>query len=338
MTRILIRGTKSPLDAVPAERVLDDNLIANNSGNLLFLETAFKVLSTRDAEVIPDRLVAHRLGADEINERFDVYVIPLANAFRASFEETLVRLTAVIEKLTIPVVVLGVGVQTAKSHAPGAIRPFDDSVKAFVRAVLDRSPSIGVRGEIDRGLPQGARVPRRRGHRLPVDVPARRPAGGHQAAEPRPRCPDRDGHHPADRAARSDRQPSSRALPELRIHRPGHRGAPPPAVGREPSRRRRHGSAAELPRAPAGPRRQVGLLRRPVAVDRPHASDRLRVRDADPWQHRGGPRGDAQPPVRARRPDARARPLLRAPAPGPPAMCRPTWMRQTSTTRPTSDR
>ena len=100
-----------------------------------------------DAEVIPDRLAAHRLGADEINERFDVYVIPLANAFRASFEETLVRLTAVIEKLTIPVVVLGVGVQTAKSHAPGAIRPFDDSVKAFVRAVLDRSPSIGVRGE-----------------------------------------------------------------------------------------------------------------------------------------------------------------------------------------------
>ena len=147
MTRILIRGTKSPLEAVPAERVLDDNLIANNSGNLLFLETAFKVLSTRDAEVTPDRLAAHRLGPDEINERFDVYVLPLANAFRGSFEDSLVRLTQVIERLTIPVVVLGVGVQTAKSHVPGAIRPFDDSVKAFARAVLDRSPSIGVRGE-----------------------------------------------------------------------------------------------------------------------------------------------------------------------------------------------
>jgi hypothetical protein len=150
MTRILIRGTKSPLDAVSPERVLDDNLIANNSGNLLFLETAFKVLSTRDTEVVADRLTPHRLGADEINERFDAYVIPLANAFRSSFEETLVRLTAVIERLTIPVVVLGVGVQTAKSHAPGAIRPFDDSVKAFVRAVLDRGPSIGVRGETTR--------------------------------------------------------------------------------------------------------------------------------------------------------------------------------------------
>jgi hypothetical protein len=147
MTRILIRGTKSPLEAISAERMLDENLIANNSGNLLFLETAFKILSTRDAEVTPDRLVAHRLGADAINERFDVYVIPLANAFRSTFEETLVRLTRVIERLTIPVVVLGVGVQTARSHEPGAVRPFDDSVKAFVRAVLDRSPSIGVRGE-----------------------------------------------------------------------------------------------------------------------------------------------------------------------------------------------
>ncbi len=91
MTRILIRGTKSPLDAVSPERVLDENLIANNSGNLLFLETAFKILSTNGSEVTADRLAAHKLGADEINERFDVYVIPLANAFRSTFEDTLVQ-------------------------------------------------------------------------------------------------------------------------------------------------------------------------------------------------------------------------------------------------------
>ena len=148
MTRILIRGTKSPLEAVSPEVTLLDNLIANNSGNLLFLETAFKILSTRDAEVTPDRLRAHEIGADEINERFDTYVIPLANAFRPSFEPTLQRLTAVIERLTIPVVVLGVGVQRSVWHKPGAVRPFDDTVKRFARAVLDRSPSIGVRGEI----------------------------------------------------------------------------------------------------------------------------------------------------------------------------------------------
>jgi polysaccharide pyruvyl transferase len=148
MTKILIRGTKSPFEAISAERMLRDNLIANNSGNLLFLETAWKILSARGSEITPDGLSAHRIGADRINERFDVYVIPLANAFRQSYEDSLVRLTRVIERLTIPVVVLGVGVQFSRSHEPGATRPFDDSVKAFVKAVLDRSPSIGVRGEI----------------------------------------------------------------------------------------------------------------------------------------------------------------------------------------------
>jgi hypothetical protein len=148
MTKILIRGTKSPFEAVSAERMLRDNLIANNSGNLLFLETAWKILATRGTEITADRLSAHRLGADRINDEFDVYVIPLANAFRQTYEESLSRLTRVIEQLTIPVVVLGAGVQFAKSHQPGATRPFDATVKAFAKAVLDRSPSIGVRGEI----------------------------------------------------------------------------------------------------------------------------------------------------------------------------------------------
>src|SRR4029079_3399401 len=120
---------------------------ANNSGNLLFLETAWKILSAKGTEITADRLSAHRLGADRINERFDAYVIPLANAFRRSYMDSLIRLTRVIERLTIPVTVLGVGVQFARSQEPRAVRPFDDAVKAFARAVLDRSPSIGVRGE-----------------------------------------------------------------------------------------------------------------------------------------------------------------------------------------------
>ena len=37
------------------------------------------------------------IGADVINERFDVYVIPFANAFRISFAEQLARYTSVIE-------------------------------------------------------------------------------------------------------------------------------------------------------------------------------------------------------------------------------------------------
>jgi len=146
-TQILLRSPKTPFETTSAEKALSKNLLGHNSGNLVFLETAYKILDTRDAEITPDRFAAYKMGADEINERFDVYVIPLANAFRPTFVASLERLTKVLEGLKIPVVVLGAGLQSPLPYAAGEERPFDDGVKAFARAVLDRSASIGVRGE-----------------------------------------------------------------------------------------------------------------------------------------------------------------------------------------------
>ena len=133
--RSCIRGTKSPFEAVSAERMLRDNLIANNSGNLLFLETAWKLLSTTRHGDHGGRLSAHRLGADRINERFDAYVIPLANAFRRSYMDSLIRLTRVIERLTIPVIVLGVGVQSPARTSPAR------SARSTMRSRHSRGPS-----------------------------------------------------------------------------------------------------------------------------------------------------------------------------------------------------
>jgi len=147
MARILIRGMKSPFEAISAERTLDEDINGGNSGNLIFLESAYKLLGTRDAEITVDRFHPELIGADVINERFDVFVIPFANAFRAAFQPTLERYTAVIERLTIPVVVLSCGFQGKLPYAPPEPRPIDDLAKRFMRAVLDRSPSVGARGE-----------------------------------------------------------------------------------------------------------------------------------------------------------------------------------------------
>ena len=117
---------KGPFEIASPERALSRDLIAYNTGNLIFLEAAYKLLDTRDAVITPDRLEAPTIDPGSINERFDVYVVTLANAFRPSFETYL---------------------QAPLPYESGASRAWDDSVKAFVRAVLDRSPSIGVRGE-----------------------------------------------------------------------------------------------------------------------------------------------------------------------------------------------
>lgn len=144
MPQILIRAHKNPFTVADADTTYRQNLIGNNTGNLVFSQAVYRLLSTSDAHVETSGLAGnHRRG---INSRFDHVVIPLANAFRVSYIDRLDALSTLIEQLTVPVSVLGVGSQAALdgSYKFDRVKP---ATTRFVRAVLDRSPSIGVRGE-----------------------------------------------------------------------------------------------------------------------------------------------------------------------------------------------
>ncbi|MGY0004755.1 polysaccharide pyruvyl transferase family protein, partial [Micromonospora sp. I033] len=146
--RILLRARKGPFHVISHEETYERDWIGKNSGNLVFSHAAHKLLATSTAEITPSRLRANPRDADEINEKYDVFVIPLANAFRRDYADRLLAMTRLIERLKIPVVVLGVGVQTDVDGNREYLRPIDEAVTAFCRAVLDRSHSIGVRGEV----------------------------------------------------------------------------------------------------------------------------------------------------------------------------------------------
>ncbi len=154
MPRILVRAHKHPFRAARAERVLAKNLFGSNVGNLVFAQSVIRLLS-----VGPDRVpTSGMIGQhpSKINSEYDHAVIPLANAFRTNYIGSLNGLSDLIEKLTIPVTVVGVGAQSSIKSAQRLqegkkrkVRTDDDlapAVTRFVRAVLDRSPSIGVRG------------------------------------------------------------------------------------------------------------------------------------------------------------------------------------------------
>lgn len=147
MSRILLRAPKSPFEVRSPQATLAGNLVASNSGNLVFIDAAWKLLAAPGVEITPDRLVTNPGRAARINERFDHYVIPLANAFRLSYVDRLEQLTSVIQKLRIPVTVLGVGAQGTIDYRWDALAPIEPAVKRFVAAVLDHAPTIGVRGE-----------------------------------------------------------------------------------------------------------------------------------------------------------------------------------------------
>ncbi|MFD6417806.1 polysaccharide pyruvyl transferase family protein [Streptomyces sp. NPDC060194] len=150
MKRILIRSGKSPFRVTSHEEFIHQDLFGTNSGNLLFSDAAHKILLTPNTEVtsngIRTDMSAER--ARQINEEYDVFVVPLANAFRPQFQASLDRLSTLIEQLTIPVVVLGVGAQVGEDYDTEVLRPMEESVRRFVRAVLSRSATIGVRGEL----------------------------------------------------------------------------------------------------------------------------------------------------------------------------------------------
>ncbi|WP_020127793.1 polysaccharide pyruvyl transferase family protein [Streptomyces sp. 303MFCol5.2] len=147
MKRILLRSGKSPFDVVPVEEALHRDVIATNSGNLIFSDAAHKILTTPDSEVFSNGMRTDVSAAARINEEYDAFVVPLANAFRPTFEQPLQRLTRLIGKLKIPVVVMGVGAQTGVTYDPARLKPMEASVRAFCAAVLEHSASIGVRGE-----------------------------------------------------------------------------------------------------------------------------------------------------------------------------------------------
>lgn len=155
MARILLRAHKDPFRVVRPRRVLKQNLIGNNVGNLLFSSAGYKLLQTADTEVEVGLMKGGKAEAERINATVDHVVIPLANAFRPSYAETLDRMSETIEALTVPVTVLGVGAQLRLDGKVGRLEGVKDSVTRFVRAVLDRSPSIGVRGEFTEAYLRG---------------------------------------------------------------------------------------------------------------------------------------------------------------------------------------
>ena len=81
-----------------------------------------------------------------INQNCKAFIIPLADFFSAEWAPSLPVLTELIRKLRIPCVVPSVGVRGIPGGDWGSL-PFNGIVRDFVRAVLDHSAILGVRGE-----------------------------------------------------------------------------------------------------------------------------------------------------------------------------------------------
>lgn len=154
--RILIRTGKRPGTYVGPEASLGyrgRGVVAMNCGNYFYWDAVFRMVSVPGVEVVPDSLLSASKGAapeyyDRINSEFDAYVFTLTNSFRKDFTKGLHRWAEVIDKIKIPVVGVGGGVQLGWDDGLEPGPAVDEATKRFVTSLLNKSASISVRGEI----------------------------------------------------------------------------------------------------------------------------------------------------------------------------------------------
>lgn len=154
MKKILVRGGMTPFDKFSISDIILNNRFGTNAGNMVYLYGVYRALMTdENVQIDVDNYAIERgYSTDKdiarINEEYSMYIIPLADAFRSTFINCLNALTKAIRKMTIPVVIVGVGMKIDLGNSPDKGLPCDKAVKDFVSAVLDKSSLVGVRGEI----------------------------------------------------------------------------------------------------------------------------------------------------------------------------------------------
>ena len=148
MKTIYVRAGISPLEPRSIEDTLRQNLIGWNSGNLVYQYSVFRTLMREDTRFYyrPIRPLCNDPAETErLNGECTCAILPLANAFRPGF--SLKPLAALVRRLKIPCAVVGIGLQATRPEQIREGFPFDDEVREFVDAVLEKSALLGLRGE-----------------------------------------------------------------------------------------------------------------------------------------------------------------------------------------------
>lgn len=153
MKRYLMRGGMSPIHPLSPETVIERNSIGTNAGNMLYLYGVYRTLLTEECTIDIDAYAVEKgvYSAEDIariNEEYDAYICPLADAFRNDFIDKLERYEKFFRQLTIPCYEIGCGLKAPYEPQVSEPKTFDKAVKGFVSAVLEKSALIGLRGEI----------------------------------------------------------------------------------------------------------------------------------------------------------------------------------------------
>lgn len=137
-----------PFESFSVQQLLARDRFGSNIGNLIYQYSVVRTLMTNEVDFVSDNYSINFKDADMINATYNAYILPFADAFRSDFIPQLRRYTQLIERLTIPVIVVGIGLKASLDFNVTEGFSFDDDVRKFVDVVLKKSTMIGIRGGI----------------------------------------------------------------------------------------------------------------------------------------------------------------------------------------------
>jgi len=145
---VLVRAGKVPFLSTSVVETLEKNHTLTNTGNLLFQHAFIRHIYQPNLKIfaIQDGPYSDQ-DIQKINANFDAVFLTFANAFRPTFRGALKSWASAIKKIKVPVVIIGIGAQCETEYAIQELKSINDDVKELCEVVLEKSKSIGVRGD-----------------------------------------------------------------------------------------------------------------------------------------------------------------------------------------------
>lgn len=144
MTLFNIHGAEGCNNKYSPEEIIRKDIYGSNMGNMLFYTSVFNAINKNKNNIInTSRDVV------EINKA-DYYLMPQANLFYKYFAKNIEIHIERLKKINTPTILVGVGYQSSvgADGIEGENNELNKLVKEFVGIILDKSTSIGVRGQI----------------------------------------------------------------------------------------------------------------------------------------------------------------------------------------------
>lgn len=144
MTLFNIHGAEGYSHKYSPEEIINKDIYGHNMGNMLFYGSVFNAIKANKENIIE----TSRKISDINNANY--YLMPHANLFYKYFSKNIENHIKRLRQIKTPTIVVGVGYQSSVG-SDGVEREnleLNKLVKEFVKIVLDKSSSIGVRGYI----------------------------------------------------------------------------------------------------------------------------------------------------------------------------------------------